>query len=107
MTEKAIIDAYARIRTIDQTIPDDVLDFMKDSAIKNLRQQTFKVSYQTLSDKTLSQAFHILYGNEWHKKWPEKNKAEEMRSIFKEGTQPCRPFQDWVNCINFLANQIQ
>ncbi len=37
MTEKMIIDAYVRMRTIDQTIPDDVLDFMKDAAIEMLR----------------------------------------------------------------------
>lgn len=37
MTEKMIIDAYVRIRTIDQTIPDDVLDFMKDASINHLR----------------------------------------------------------------------
>lgn len=38
MTEKMIIDAYCRIRTIDQTIPDDVLDFMKDAALEKLRK---------------------------------------------------------------------
>ena len=38
MTEKMIIDAYCRIRTIDQTTPDDVLDFMKDAAIEKLRK---------------------------------------------------------------------
>jgi len=38
MTEKMIRDAYSRIRTIDNTIPDDVLDFMKDAAIEKLRK---------------------------------------------------------------------
>lgn len=38
MTEKMIRDAYCRIRTIDQTIPDDVLDFMKDAALEALRK---------------------------------------------------------------------
>lgn len=38
MTEKMIRDAYVRIRTIDQTIPDDVLDFMKDASIEKLKQ---------------------------------------------------------------------
>jgi hypothetical protein len=37
MNEKQIIDAYVRIRTIDNTIPDDVLDFMKNAAIERLR----------------------------------------------------------------------
>jgi hypothetical protein len=39
MNEKMIIDAYCRIRTIDQTIPDDVLDFMKNAAIDKLRSE--------------------------------------------------------------------
>jgi hypothetical protein len=38
MDKKQIIDAYCRIRTIDQTIPDDVLDFMKDAAIEKIEQ---------------------------------------------------------------------
>lgn len=36
MTKKDIIDAYVRIRTIDNTIPDDVLDYMKDAALFRL-----------------------------------------------------------------------
>lgn len=38
MKQRDITDAYARIRTIDNTIPDDVLDFMKDSAIEKLKE---------------------------------------------------------------------
>lgn len=37
MTEKMIIDAYCRIREIDNSIPDDVLEFMKNSALEKLR----------------------------------------------------------------------
>lgn len=36
MTEQMIRDAYCKIRTIDQTIPDDVLDYMKEAAIEKL-----------------------------------------------------------------------
>lgn len=36
MKKEMIIDAYCKIRTIDNTIPDDVLDFMKDCAIEKL-----------------------------------------------------------------------
>lgn len=36
MKKEDIINAYCRIRTIDHTIPDDVLDFMKDAAIEKL-----------------------------------------------------------------------
>lgn len=38
MTKKMIIDAYCSIRTIDTSIPDDVLDFMKESALKYLAE---------------------------------------------------------------------
>lgn len=49
MTEKMIIDAYCRIRTIDNTIPDDVLDFMKDATIEKLRKHAVSNRY-TLQD---------------------------------------------------------
>jgi hypothetical protein len=39
MNKKMIIDAYCRIRTIDNTIPDEVLDFMKDCALEKLQEQ--------------------------------------------------------------------
>ena len=42
MTKQDIVSAYVRIRTIDQTIPDDVLDFMKDAAIEKLEQIEMK-----------------------------------------------------------------
>lgn len=35
-----IIKAYCRIRKIDNTIPDDVLDFMKDASLKALENNT-------------------------------------------------------------------
>lgn len=38
MKVQDIIKAYVRIRSIDNTIPDDVLDFMKDSAIEKLKK---------------------------------------------------------------------
>lgn len=36
MKKKDITDAWARIRKIDQTIPDEVLDFMKNAALREL-----------------------------------------------------------------------
>lgn len=39
MTKDDIINAWARIRKIDETIPDDVLDFLRDSAIKELNRK--------------------------------------------------------------------
>lgn len=43
MRKKDIVDAWALIRKIDQTIPDDVLDFMKDSAIAALVKEENKI----------------------------------------------------------------
>lgn len=51
MTEKMIIDAYCRIRTIDQTIPDDVLDFMKDAALEKLHISDVKCSCEPVKTK--------------------------------------------------------
>lgn len=36
MEAKDIVNAWARIRKNDNTIPDEVLDFMKDAAIEKL-----------------------------------------------------------------------
>lgn len=41
MKKKDIIDAYCKVRTIDHTIPDDVLDFMKQAAIEKLESEKF------------------------------------------------------------------
>jgi hypothetical protein len=38
MTAKDIINAYVRMRTIDNTIPDNVLDFMKNAALAALNE---------------------------------------------------------------------
>lgn len=38
MTEQDIRQAYVRIREIDNTIPDEVLDFMKDASIEKLNK---------------------------------------------------------------------
>lgn len=44
MKREDIINAYCRIRTIDHTIPDDVLDFMKNSALEKLDSVTHNVN---------------------------------------------------------------
>jgi hypothetical protein len=39
MKKEDIIKAYCKIRTIDNTIPDEVLDFMKVSALNRLESK--------------------------------------------------------------------
>ena len=48
MKRADISDAYARIRQINNTIPDDVLDFMKESAYKILNAQGHVENYGVL-----------------------------------------------------------
>jgi len=43
MKPKDIVDAWAHIRKIDQTIPDDVLDFMKDAALAAMKKPPFTI----------------------------------------------------------------
>lgn len=57
-----------------------------------------------LTDKKLADAFHILFGKDWKKYWTERDKAEEIRSIFNGGTQPCCPFANWAKLMKFLAS---
>ena len=57
-----------------------------------------------LTDKQLTDAFHILFGKDWKKYWTERDKAAEMRSIFNGGTQPCCPFANWVKLMEFLVS---
>ena len=47
MKPQDIKKAYARIRKIDNTIPDDVLDFMKDAALEKLGD-TFKMDVRNI-----------------------------------------------------------
>ncbi len=42
MKEQMIRDAYCKIRSIDNTIPDDVLGYMKDAAIEKLNAEKLK-----------------------------------------------------------------
>lgn len=42
MKKKDIIDAYCEIRKTNTSIPDEVLDFMKQSAIEKLDSQKYE-----------------------------------------------------------------
>lgn len=42
ITEKLITDAWVFLRTNNNSIPDDVLDFIKDSSLAALRQQNLQ-----------------------------------------------------------------
>ena len=45
MITEDIIDTWGRIKKTDKTIPEDILDFMKDSAIKELNKKAQPMTY--------------------------------------------------------------
>lgn len=45
ITEQSIREAYVRIRTIDHTIPDEVLDFMLKASINHLKTNSEHTSF--------------------------------------------------------------
>lgn len=55
MKKEDILSAWAKIRKIDNSIPDDVLDFMKDSAINNLTNKLSLEDINKLSSQWSSQ----------------------------------------------------
>lgn len=64
MNKKMIIDAYCRIRTIDQTIPDDVLDFMKDAAIEKLETINEKNPHNHIEEIKKGNHKQFIYNSE-------------------------------------------
>lgn len=59
-----IINAYCRIRTIDQTIPDDVLDFMKYASLEKLNEDN-NINF-SINEKQISEVDNqeIIEGND-------------------------------------------
>ena len=55
-----------------------------------------------LDDEILSEAFKILFDPTWKRNWTKHDKANDMRSIIQGQTQPCRPFFNYAECIDYL-----
>lgn len=62
MKKQNIIDAYVRIRTIDNTISDDVLDFMKEASIEALDKKEDHTAYYMAEIKSLRNIINNLKG---------------------------------------------
>lgn len=76
MKRSDIVHAWAKIREIDNTIPDEVLDFMKDSAISALEKEELYTEEQVyramivivqekvteISIKDVSRLLHYIKG---------------------------------------------
>jgi hypothetical protein len=54
MKAKYIIDAYCTIRIKDQTIPDDILDYMKSSSLKMLAIENYLTSDKGMQDDLIT-----------------------------------------------------
>lgn len=67
MDKKEIIKAWLRIRQIDNTIPDDVLNFMKESAIEalSLPIESEVEETQTKGDKYLKERIATIVGESY------------------------------------------
>ena len=63
---------------------------------------TVLYAFSELDEDKLKIAFHLLFGDNWMKYQPDKDKSEEMKAIFKGGVKPCVPFENWVKCIDYL-----
>ena len=53
---------------------------------------------------TLVAAWKALFGDEWKRNWRDEDRAIEMKSIIDGVTMPCRPLQNWINCIEVLRH---
>lgn len=86
MTEQDIRNAYVRIRTIDQTIPDDVLDFMKNAAIEKIREYaSASVSLSPDSIPSWLSPEDFEYAKELYK----TKQFEALKWLFKKAQPHC------------------
>jgi hypothetical protein len=60
MLTEEIVKAYCKIRTIDSTIPDEILDFMRDCAIEKLTAQPVKCEWVDCNERVpYSGCYHV------------------------------------------------
>ena len=57
ITEKLIIDAYVFLRRTNNSIPDEVLDFIKESSLSALRKQNELQAEESLEKPILRNKF--------------------------------------------------
>jgi hypothetical protein len=63
MLDKDITDAWAKIRKIDSTIPDEVLDFMRSAALEKLEWQKIPTAAE-LRNEYFYLAYNRKYSHE-------------------------------------------
>ena len=76
----------------------------KNKELSNNEVNTMLYAFSELDEDKLKIAFHLLFGDNWRKYQPNKDKSEEMKAIFKGGIKPCVPFENWVKCIDYLKS---
>lgn len=74
MKRQDIIDAWVKMRKIDNTIPDEVLDFMRDAAIEKLGQEVIRTSY----------TYKMEINEETKKQWIRDGLIQETEDVHYE-----------------------
>lgn len=62
--------------------------------------------YLNLPEEILLKSYDILF-DDFGKNLPNNDKIYEIKSIIKGGTKPCRSFENWVNFVLFLNNNLK
>jgi hypothetical protein len=58
---------------------------------------------KNFSADILAEGYNVLFGEDHKPYWLVNDKARDIFSIMRGGTQPCCDYKNWVNFICFLA----
>lgn len=70
------------------------------NADKRLEIHALLATALTLNSDKLAEAYDLLYGKS--DKYSNLWKAKEMIAIFENQMQVCKPFENYIKCIEFL-----
>lgn len=89
MTKQDIMDAWVHLRKNDSTIPDDVLNFLRDSAISKLNEGWIKLSEEKPSVKEHGQKV-LIY------RLVNDSQSNMAKSLFDTNmVKHCDPNETW------------
>jgi hypothetical protein len=110
MNETMIRDAYCKIRTIDQTIPDDVLDFMFNAAIEKIQGVSEDNEFRVYSKRHIKRTVETLL----RKMMPKEKKIAdrpgktiEDASLWGQDVQQERERQIYLRAIDELDDNLE
>lgn len=103
MNKQAILDAWATIRKTNSSIPDDVLDFMKDSSVAALEANEIKLS-DVDKEVILFCKGHMKDRYPMSGRW-----VETLKPFYKDryGLDPDEYPNDYRRCMFYKLHSIQ